>query len=83
MNFIQSSLLRIDTLRQNAGHHPKKIGNLHVDLGHAANEQLEFSFIEDINEFLGDEFVETRHESIELFLDPLLDTVGDHTPREG
>lgn len=37
-----------------------------VDLGHTTNEQFQLSFIKDIDEFLRDELVETRHESLEL-----------------
>lgn len=49
---------------------------LDVDIRDAANEQLEFTLVEDINEVCGDEFVEAGGEGLELVFDALLDAPG-------
>jgi len=50
---------------------------VHVDLGHASDEQFELALVEDGDKVLRDEFAEARHEGIELFLDPLGNSVLD------
>ena len=52
-------------------------GYLHIDLRHTTDEQLQFALVKDVNEVLGDELAEARHEGIELFLDTTRDTVLD------
>ena len=46
---------------------------LDVDVGDTADEQLELSLVEDIDEIGRDEFVEACDEGVELFFHPLLD----------
>ena len=49
--------------------------DVHVDLGHAADEQLQLTLVEHVNEVLRDELGEPRHERVELLLDTPRDTV--------
>lgn len=50
---------------------------LHINLGHAANQELKLALIEDVDEFLWNKLVEAGHECIKLLLDTLLDAVLD------
>jgi hypothetical protein len=51
-----------------------------VDVGDAADEQLEFALVEDVDQVRGDELVEARDEGLELLFDALLDApFGDES----
>lgn len=47
---------------------------IHVDVCYTTDKQLEFTFVEDVDEVGRDQLVETSDEGLELFLDALLDT---------
>lgn len=49
-----------------------------VDVGDTADEEFEFTLVEDVDEVSGDELVETGDEGLELLLDTLLNPpLGD------
>ena len=53
---------------------------IHVDVCYAADEELEFALVEDVDQVCGDEFVEAGDEGVELFFDALLDApFGDQS----
>jgi hypothetical protein len=43
-----------------------------IDVCYATNEELEFTFVKDVDKIRRDELVEALHKGIELFVDPLL-----------
>ncbi len=49
-----------------------------IDLGDTADQELELSLVEDVDEILGDELVEALLERLELLGDALLDAPLDH-----
>jgi hypothetical protein len=51
-----------------------------INVGHSSDQELQLSLIKDVDELLGDEFVEAGHERLELLLDSFRDSVlGDRT----
>jgi hypothetical protein len=46
---------------------------LDVDVGDAADEELELALVEDVDQVRGDELVEAGYKGVELFRDSLLD----------
>lgn len=49
--------------------------DIHINLGHASNQQLKLTLIEHIDEVLGDELAEAGHEGLKLLLDTLSNTI--------
>lgn len=47
---------------------------VNIDISNTANQKLKFPLIEDVDQILWDEFVETNEESVELFIDTPLNT---------
>lgn len=45
----------------------------HIDIRNTSNQQLQLTLIEHVDQISWDQLIETRHESIELLLDALLD----------
>ena len=54
---------------------------LDVDIGDTADEEFEFTFVEDVDEVWGDELVEAGDKGIELLFHSLLDPPLRDKPR--
>ena len=46
---------------------------VNVDVCYATDEELEFTFVKDVDKIRGDELVEALHKGIELLIDTFLD----------
>lgn len=46
---------------------------LHINIRNTSDQQLQFAFIEHVNQVGRDEFIEARHERIELLFNTLFD----------
>ena len=57
---------------------PRRVkGDLHIDLGHTADEQLQLALVKYIDQVLRNELAEARHERVKLLLDAPGDAVLD------
>ena len=45
---------------------------VNIDVCYATDEELEFTFVKDVDKIRGDELVEALHKGIELLIDTLL-----------
>ena len=52
--------------------------DLHIDIGHPTDEQLKLTLVEHVDELLGDQLGEARHEGVRLLLEALQGAVLDH-----